>query len=61
MDQDIEYFNDVKSLIENKPIPNSNELVAILLAIKDLINNNQIEEAEELLIKLIEENSQENI
>lgn len=61
MDQDIEYFNDVKSLIENKPIPNSNELVAALLAIKDLINNNQIEEAEELLIKLIEENSQENI
>lgn len=61
MDQDIEYFNDVKSLIETKPIPNSNELVATLLAIKDLINNNQIEEAEELLIKLIEENSQENI
>lgn len=61
MDQDIEYFNDVKSLIENKPIPNSNELVATLLAIKDLIDSNQIEEAEELLIKLIEENSQENI
>ena len=61
MDQDIEYFNDVKSLIETKPIPNSNELVATLLAIKDLINSNQIEEAEELLIKLIEENSQENI